>query len=305
MKDNRAFASEPAVSWNTRAVPQNGRRRAGFSAIAVVPILLLLITFLFWYQTWFGRPLSDADMAKDLTDLSVPHKTQHALAQLSERIARGDPTARRWYPRIVKLAENREAQFRLMAAWVMGQDNHSQEFHERLLKLVSDPDPMVRENAALGLARFNDATGEPQLRLMLHTYVVTAPEAGTITFRVKEGEAVGSGTVLARISAPDRPQPTEVRSSVTGQVERRVVSDSAKVFAGDQILVLAPSEEQVWESLRALYLVGGPDDLGDVERLTHSAPNRSERIRQQAALTLAAIRNRVATSNKLQRQLTF
>lgn len=298
MKDNRAFASELAVSENTRALPRNGQRRVGFPVIAVVPILLVLITFLFWYQTWFGRPLSDADMAKDLTDLSVPHKTQHALAQLSERIARGDPTARRWYPQIVKLVENRQSQFRLMAAWVMGQDNRSQEFHQKLLNLVSDPDPMVRANAALGLARFNDATSEPQLRLMLHPHMIEAPKAGTITFRVKEGEAVRSGTVLARISAPDRSQPTEVRSSVTGQVERRVVSDNAKVFAGDQILVLAPSEEQVWESLRALYLVGGPDDLGDVERLTNSAPNRSERIRHQAALTLTAIRKRAVTSNK-------
>ncbi len=29
------------------------------TAIVIVPILLVLITFLFWYQTWFGRELGD------------------------------------------------------------------------------------------------------------------------------------------------------------------------------------------------------------------------------------------------------
>ncbi len=64
--------------------------------VALVPVLLVVVTFLFWYQTWFGRPLTDSEMAEYLTDTSIPHKTQHALAQLGERVARGDAGARRW-----------------------------------------------------------------------------------------------------------------------------------------------------------------------------------------------------------------
>ena len=148
--------------------------------IVIVPILLVLITFVFWYQTWFGRALSDREMAQVLADTSVPHKTQHALAQLSDRIARGDPTVKRWYPQLLALAQNKESQLRLEAAWAMGQDNHSEEFHQALRKLTDDPVPMVRWNAALALVRFGDGTGEPQLRSMLQPFTLSAPDSGTI-----------------------------------------------------------------------------------------------------------------------------
>ncbi len=201
--------------------------------IALVPILLVLITFLFWYQTWFGRPLTDQEMTQYLTDTSVPHKTQHALAQLADRIARGDASARRWYPLVTRLSRGKEPQLRLMAAWVMGQDKHSEEFHQALRELLRDPDPMVRRNAALALARFGDSSAAPELRLMLRHY------------------ARGSS-----------------------------------------------GEEQVWEALRALYLVGGPEDIDDVQRLARGEPGMTERVRNQAALTADAIRKRTVTSDK-------
>ena len=167
--------------------------------IVIVPILLVLITFVFWYQTWFGRALSDGEMAQVLADTSAPHKTQHALAQLSDRIARGDPTAKRWYPQLLALAQNKESQLRLEAAWAMGQDNHSEEFHQALRKLTDDPVPMVRWNAALALARFGDGTGEPQLRSMLQPFTLGAPDSGTIKFRMKEQDDVRNGSIIARI----------------------------------------------------------------------------------------------------------
>ena len=36
--------------------------------IFIIPILVVLITFLFWYQTWFGRPLSEREMSQYLSD---------------------------------------------------------------------------------------------------------------------------------------------------------------------------------------------------------------------------------------------
>lgn len=260
-------------------------------AIAIVPVLLVLITFLFWYQTWFGRRLSDSEMTECLTETAAPHKTQHALAQLAERMTRGDSTARRWYPQVIALAASRESGMRLMAAWTMGQDNKSPEFHDALRKLLADPEPMVRRNAALALARFGDASGRAELRAMLRPFTVTAPQAGTLSFRLKEDDPVRNGGIVARLQTGNA-KPVDVLSPVAGTLERRIAADGAHVAAGDPLAILSPSEEQVWESLRALYLVGTPDDLEDVDRFARSVPPMSDRVRQQAALTAAAIRHR-------------
>lgn len=259
--------------------------------ITVVPALLVLVTFLFWYQTWFGRRLSDGEMGKYLTDTSAPRKTQHALSQLADRIARRDPAARQWYPQVVALGDNKESGLRVMAAWVMGQDSQSEEFHTALRRLLDDPEPMVRGNAALALARFGDSSGKDQLSSMLRTYSLTAPQAGKVIFRLKEQDSVGSGSIVARIEVGPSER-VDVISPLSGQVERRVVEDEATVAAGEQIAVLSPGEEQVWECLRALYLVGSEEELPDVERLVRQPTDISDRVRQQATLTAAAIRRR-------------
>ncbi|MGO8788699.1 MAG: HEAT repeat domain-containing protein [Terriglobia bacterium] len=260
--------------------------------IVIVPILLVLITFVFWYQTWFGRALSDGEMAQVLADTSAPHKTQHALAQLSDRIARGDPTAKRWYPQLLALAQNKESQLRLEAAWAMGQDNHSEEFHQALRKLTDDPVPMVRWNAALALARFGDGTGEPQLRSMLQPFTLSAPDSGTIKFRIKEQDDVRNGTIIARIRPIGSEHQMDVVSSVGGTIARLLAKDGATVAAGGAVAVIDPDETQVVESLRAFYLVGQPQDLEEVERFVRGAPNMSDRVRQQAEATARAIRER-------------
>jgi hypothetical protein len=262
--------------------------------IVIVPILLVVITFLFWYQTWFGRGLSDQEMAQVLADTSVPHKTQHALAQLSDRIARGDPTVKRWYPQLLALAQNKEPQLRMECAWAMGQDNHSEEFHQALRKMIDDPDPLVRWNSALAVVRFGDGAGEPQLRSMLQPYTVNAPSAGAIEFRLKEQDDVRNGTIIARIRPTGSNQQQDVLSPVGGTIARLLVKDDASVASGEAVAVINPDEGRVVESLRALYLVGQPQDLGDVERYAHGVPVLSERVRQQAESTAKAIRERTA-----------
>ena len=262
--------------------------------LAIVPVLVLLITFLFWYQTWFGRPLSDAEMAEYLADTAAPHKIQHAVAQLGERMARGDPTARRWYPQLLALARNPAPQLRLMAAWAMGQDNHSEEFHQTLRGLLADPEPLVRWNAALGLVRFGDAAGEPQLRAMLRPFTVPAPQAGMLHFKSKELDDLPNGAAVARIEVGNGAKPLDVVSPISGALAERLVKDGAEVAPGEPVALIRPGEAQVWESLRALYLVGRPQDLQDVERYARDVPGMSERVRQQAELTAQAIRRRAA-----------
>jgi len=266
--------------------------------IFIVPILVVLITFLFWYQTWFGRPLGDRELGRYLSDTSVPHKTQHALAQLSTRMARGDGTTQRWYPEIIALAQNKEPQLRSMAAWVMGQDNHSEEFHQTLRGLIEDPAPLVRWNAALALVRFGDAVGEPELQAMLQPFTLTAPRAGTLKFRLQEQDAVQSGGIVARITEGNNASTVDVLSPVAGKIDRLAAKDGVQIRAGDAIAVVAPGEAQVFEALRALVLIGRSDALPEVERFAAGVPGMPARVRQQALLTAQAIRQRAVQSER-------
>jgi HEAT repeat protein len=200
--------------------------------------------------------------------------------------------AQRWYPQIIALTQNKEPQLRSMAAWVMGQDNHSEEFHQTLRKLVDDPTPLVRWNAALALARFSDAAGEPQLREMLQPFTLAALRAGTLKYRLKEQAAVQSGAIVARISPPNGANPVDVVSPMAGEVARLAAKDGGQIGPGDAIAIIGPGEAQVFEALRALVLVGHPETLPEVERFAAGVPGMSERVREQAMLTAQAIRQR-------------
>lgn len=259
--------------------------------IAVVPILLVAITFLFWYQTWFGRELSDQDMTKFLTDTSVPHKTQHALAQLAGRMAKGDARARQWYPQVLGLAARPEPGFRVMAAWAMGQDNKAEEFHAELAKLLSDSEPMVRRNAALALVRFGDASGRAELRELLEPYSLAAPAAGEVKYRFGENDAVRNGVAVARIQRAAGNE-ADVITPVSGRLARRAVRDGAHIDVGGLVAVIEPGEDQVWEALRALYLVGTAEEFAVVERYARGVEGYSENVRRQATATAEAIRKR-------------
>jgi hypothetical protein len=290
--DQHTPSTQDAERETLLLAQQAAKRRANL-ALAVVAFLVLLITFLFWYQTWFGRRLSPAEMNQYLTDTSVPHKTQHALSQLADEITRHDPDALRWYPQLLALAGNRETEFRMMAAWVMGQDSQSAEFHQTLGRLLNDPQPMVRRNAALALVRFGDASGERELQMMLEPFDLLAPADGKIEFQLKESDEVKRNIAVVRIERGSGP-PIEVHSLVEGILERRMAAEGDQIVAGQTIAIISPSEKQVWESLRALYLVGGADSLRDVERYARGVPGMPDRVKQQAALTAQAIQKRDA-----------
>jgi len=280
-------------NWTAKEISlPNSRKAPPFFTLLLVTLAFVLVPFLFWYLTWFGRNLSDADLGKYLTDTSVPHQTQHAIAQLADRMARHDPGVARWHPQLVALARNPESEFRLMAAWAMGQDARSDDFHQALLILLHDPEPVVRWNAALALIRFGDPSGEPELHLMLRPYTLPASATGAITLRLKTQDAFASGTVVARIKDEDG-NDQAVRSPVSGALERWMVSNGAHVVKGDRIAALKPGADQVWEALRALALIGEPADLEDVERFAHGVPGLNPNIQQQAELTARAIRGRV------------
>jgi len=68
------------------------------------------------------------------------------------------------------------------------------------------------------------------------------------------------------------------------------------VASGAEIAVVDPATEQVWEALRALYVIGQPDDLNAVLPYQRDLPNISNDIRQQAMETEKAIRSRAAAA---------
>src|SRR6201981_2493922 len=152
--------------------------------------LIVLMPFLFWWNTWFGRHLSDQQLTEYLHDDKKPRHIQHALVQLGERMAAPDKTqnnakanhdgVKQWYPDLLRLAAYPVEDVRNTDAWVMGQDTSGAGFHEALLKMLNDPSLMVRGNAALSLVRFGDATGRPEIVALLEPAHVTAPKAGRI-----------------------------------------------------------------------------------------------------------------------------
>ena len=66
--------------------------------------LVVLMPFMFWWSTWFGRALTTKQMGEYLNDNSHPRHIQHAIVQLGQRMSRHDPSAARWYPDLVRLA---------------------------------------------------------------------------------------------------------------------------------------------------------------------------------------------------------
>src|SRR5687767_9854723 len=103
-------------------IPQ--RRPSNFWLI-IVASLFIIVPFLTWYFTWFGRSLSDEKIVEYLADEKKPRNIQHALTQIESRIEKNDPAARKFYPRILELAKSPTGEVRKTVAWVMGQDNTS------------------------------------------------------------------------------------------------------------------------------------------------------------------------------------
>ena len=280
--------TKPEQSTQPRKRPPMPRRTK--ILFYLVAWLIVLMPFLFWRGTWFGRPLTDAEITKYLHDDQKPRHIQHALVQIGERINRGDHNIGRWSADLVRLAGYPVEEVRNTDAWVMGQDNSNQQFHAALLKMLSDSSPQVRGNAALALVRFGDAAGRPQIVAMLKPLAVTAPIAGRVTGVARAGEPANHGTVLVKLD--DHGQLVEVRAPISGHIRAIEAQPGADVAQGAPLAVLNPGADQVWEALRALYAVGQLDDLPAIAAYKNPPRDLPQRIAQQAAETEKAIEER-------------
>jgi biotin carboxyl carrier protein len=265
------------------------KRTPGSGPILILAGLFVAATFLAWYFSWFGRELSDADISKYLADQNNPRHVQHALLQIQQRIERGETASKNWYPQLIALSGSPETEFRLTVAWLMGFDNTEPQFHESLLKLVKDSEPLVRRNAALALVRFKDSSGHEELVSVLKPYAVPAPVGGVIASSLKEGYTVSRATLLARIEQGEKV--VEVRSPLPGRIRKVLKGDGAQVAQGEEVLSLNSDENSVWEALRGLALIGTADDVPVIESYAEST-EVSTRVRDQAKRTLNAAKNK-------------
>ncbi|HKT87711.1 MAG TPA: hypothetical protein VJQ59_04710 [Candidatus Sulfotelmatobacter sp.] len=273
--------------------PKRGMTRTQKILFFVTGWLIVLMPFLFWWNTWFGRHLSDQQLAAYLHDDKKPRHIQHALVQLGDRMSHTDASARQWYPDLVRLADNPVEEVRNTDAWVMGQDTSGPGFHEALLKMLQDSSPIVRGNAALSLVRFGDATGRPQIVALLHPVSITAPASGRIADSDRNGTAIHQGGLLAKLTPTGSKQEIDLRSPIPGRI-RTVEQPGANVTAGSEVAIVDPGTQQVWEALRALYVIGQLDDLDAVRPYEREVPDVSDDVRKQAMETEQAIRARAS-----------
>ena len=252
--------------------------------------LIVLMPFLFWWNTWFGRQLSDKQLAEYLQDQKHPRHIQHALVQIGEHITRHDASVAQWYPQVVRLGSDPVDEVRNTDAWVMGQDTSGAGFHEALLKMLADPSLMVRGNAALSLVRFGDASGRPQILELLQPATIIATQPGKVIDTSAVGTTIHQAGIVAKLQAGD--QTLEIRSPITGRLRTLSAQTGQTVAAGAEIATIDPGTEQVWEALRALYLIGQPEDIAAVSPYERELPDISNDVRKQAMETEKAIRQR-------------
>src|ERR1700756_5776524 len=111
MPDQPTSATPPA---------KPGLKRRWLFVILALTFLFVLMPFLFWQATWFGKPLNDTQLQKSFSDREHPREIQHALSQVADRILSRDSrtrdSARPFYSQIIQIARTGQDELRLTAA---------------------------------------------------------------------------------------------------------------------------------------------------------------------------------------------
>ena len=290
MADTRQHTQTNGGSPAAPAAPA-GRRKTPWP-LAVVAVLFVVVPFLTWYWTWFGRSLSNEEIERYLRESNVRH-TQHALSQVAEKIEKREADAGRWNAQVVGLASNPSPDVRMTAAWVMGLEHKSDEFHAALLKLLEDPEPIVRRNAALALVRFGDPRSRGELQAMLRPITIRSQTEGTAQTALTAGTPIKRESLLVRYNIkPNLVE--EVRSPVPGMVEKAFIKEGDAWRGGAELFVISPDAEQVEDALLGLAYFGTAEDLPEVERYTRGVEGMPEDMKAKAARTAEAIRRRLS-----------
>src|SRR3954464_15044492 len=131
-----SLSSDPSISSADPLVKppksKRGMSRNQKILFFVTGWLIVLMPFLFWWNTWFGRHLSDQQVTEYLHDDKKPRHIQQALVQISDRMVgkpKGisqigkedndgpDEVVKRWYPELIRLANSPVEEVRNTDAW--------------------------------------------------------------------------------------------------------------------------------------------------------------------------------------------
>jgi hypothetical protein len=165
----------------------------------------------------------------------------------------------------------------------MGQDPAGPGFHDALSGMLEDPSLIVRGNAALSLVSFGDNSGREQIVSLLEPVSITSPSGGRITDAAKVGTPVHQGGLVATLR--DGQQVRELRAPISGRIRTLNLTTGSTASSGVPVATIDPEEEQVWEALRALYMIGKVQDLPAIRPYQRDLPEISDRVRKQALET--------------------
>lgn len=273
------------------ATAQRRKMRGVSWPLVIVAALLVIVPFLYWYGTWFGRELDDRQIDEYLREDAKPRHVQHALQQIAAKIEKGSADAELWHPRVIEAAKSAHPDVRMTAAWVMGLEHERGDYREALLLLIEDPEPIVRRNAALALVRFGDARSRPTLLSMLRPHAINSPANGALLATLSVGAKVNRETMLTRIRK-DEGSVLEVRAPLPGEIARVNRTEGESVREGEELFALSPDDESVRAALIGLSYFGEAEDLAEIERYAQGVEGMSEEVKKQAALTVEAVRRR-------------
>ncbi len=302
MHDQTPDANSAAADSPPDNIPRPGKSPKRWPVLLVL-IAMIVLPGVIWRQVWWGAPLSDDDLNQRLSQTVSVREVQHALEQLSKRLGQDPGTARPFYPKVVALVDHKEPLVRSAVAWLMGEDRDYDPFRNHLLLLVADEAPIVRYNAAAALARFGDASGRAVLREMLRPYPIRAAweddaAEGTLSDVLPTDTPVGPRTRLALVDFGEKEQ-EKILAPLGGRLARMKVEQGEHIRCGDMLGEIDPNADQVWASLRALFLVGQAEDLEDIERYLRPPASFPVGIARQAGATAAEIRRREGVSRGL------
>lgn len=261
--------------------PENQKKSSTVRAVYIFLALTMLVVFLSWRGCWYGTPMSDASIEKELassTDLKELHR---ALSQITNRLAEHDESAEKFIPGVINAARHKDDVIRRTAAWALGEARKKPEVIPPLIVLLGDDNVLVRGQAAIALANHNRGDGRPQLLELLTDLPVLSPADGTVEQVLRSGEPVRIGIRVAQVKSKDG-KTFEVTAPIDGRVLKRKSASSKTVKVGDSILEISPSAVQLDNALAALDLVGQKDDIPSIRRLLESNTDLTAETRRRA-----------------------
>ena len=274
-------------------IDRSGERGISRAALLMVLLAVALVAVpgMFWWGTWFGRRLGDAELIERLSGDAKPRHVQHAVHEIARRLDEARPGSDRWCTELVRVSRRDEVEVRVGAAWAMQFDSVRPEFVERLREMVRDPAPTVRRNAATSLARGGDDAGLHVLREMLSTHTVLSPVPGDVTALLAADQPVREGLSVASIRLASG-ETYEVRAELPGHVVETAVKIGAPIGAGEPLLSVAPSDDHLRNGIAGLALVGRREDVPLVRGWADPRASAADDVRAAAEAAAQVLESR-------------